>query len=94
VTLRLIFALFDDNGDDFVEASELLRYAEEEAGEGASRGQAEECVRLLDGDGDGRIGLLDFICFAARLKELHRKEEFSLVMSDLRRSSKKGRTRG
>lgn len=85
----MIFALFDDNGDDFVEASELLRFAEEEAGEGASKGQAEECIRLLDGDGDGRIGLLDFICFAARLKELHRKEEFSLMMSDLRRSKRR-----
>ena len=94
VTLRLIFALFDDNGDDFLEASELERYAEEDEevdGGGASRTQAEECVRLLDGDGDGKIGLLDFICFAARLKELHRKEEFSLVLSDLRRSRAKAR---
>jgi Ca2+-binding EF-hand superfamily protein len=94
VTLRLIFALFDDNGDDFLEASELERYAEEDeevGGGGASRTQAEECVRLLDGDGDGKIGLLDFICFAARLKELHRKKEFSLVLSDLRRSRAKVR---
>lgn len=29
VCLRLIFALFDDNGDDFVDEGELLRYAEE-----------------------------------------------------------------
>lgn len=29
VCLRLIFALFDDNGDDFVDQGELLRYAEE-----------------------------------------------------------------
>ena len=29
VCLRLIFALFDDNGDDFVDEGELVRYAEE-----------------------------------------------------------------
>jgi hypothetical protein len=29
VCLRLIFALYDDNGDDFVDEGELMRYAEE-----------------------------------------------------------------
>lgn len=29
VCLRLIFALWDDNGDDYVDEGELLRYAEE-----------------------------------------------------------------
>lgn len=48
---------------------------------------------VVEGGGkEGRIGLVDFICFAARLKELHRKEGFCLVMSDLR--STKRRTRG
>jgi hypothetical protein len=29
VTLRLIFSLFDDNGDDYVDMQELVRYSEE-----------------------------------------------------------------
>ena len=33
VTLRLIFSLFDDNGDDYVDMQELVRYSEE-TGEG------------------------------------------------------------
>jgi hypothetical protein len=129
VTLRLIFALFDDNGDDYLDQHELLRYSgewvcvcvclceskgifftfihlfthlsfytyihtythiyifTEETGDCASKHQAEEIISLLDVDGDGRIGLYDYVCFAARLKELHRKNQFSLVMSDLRAST-------
>ena len=33
VCLRLIFALFDDNGDDYVDEGELVRYAEETGAE-------------------------------------------------------------
>lgn len=29
VTLRLIFSLFDDNGDDYIDMQELMRYSEE-----------------------------------------------------------------
>jgi len=41
----------------------------------------------------GREGLvcLLFICCAARLKGLHRKEDFSLVMSDLRDTKRRTR---
>jgi hypothetical protein len=35
-------------------------------GDHASANQASECIRLLDADGDGRIGLMDYIQFAAR----------------------------
>lgn len=84
VTLRLIFSLFDDNGDDYVDMDELVRYAEE-TGDSASLHQAEECIRLLDVDGDGRIGLFDYVILAARLKEVHRANQFSLVMCEVRR---------
>jgi len=40
-------------------------------GDYALPSQAMECIRLIDVDGDGRIGLWDYINFAARLKELH-----------------------
>lgn len=35
-------------------------------GDHASLNQAAECIRLLDVDGDGRIGLWDYVNFAAR----------------------------
>lgn len=35
VTLRLIFSLFDDNGDDYLDMQELVRYSEE-TGESSS----------------------------------------------------------
>lgn len=45
VCLRLIFALFDDNGDDFVDQGELLRYAEETGA--VARGLPCICGRLI-----------------------------------------------
>merc|ERR1712146_254832 len=79
VTLRLIFALFDDNGDDFIDMEELVRYAEE-TGDYALKEEAIDCIKILDIDGDGRIGLWDYINFAARLKELHLSNQHALLM--------------
>jgi hypothetical protein len=46
VTLRLIFSLFDDNGDDYVDMQELMRYAEET---GTSRDFTRDDVLVLPG---------------------------------------------
>jgi hypothetical protein len=55
------------------------------AGDFALPSQAQECIRLIDVDGDGRIGLWDYINFASRLKELHRANQHALVMCELRK---------
>lgn len=47
--------------------------------------QAMECIRVIDVDGDGRIGLWDYINLAARLKELHRINQHSLIMLEIRK---------
>ncbi len=45
-------------------------YCNNHAGDHASLKQASECIRLLDVDGDGRIGLYDYVTFAARCARL------------------------
>lgn len=57
------------------------------AGDYALPHQAMECIRVIDCDGDGRIGLWDYIHFAARLKELHRANQHALVMCEIKKRS-------
>ena len=40
-------------------------------------------MEALDGDGDGLIGLLDFVLFAARMKDSYSRDQFSGVMSEM-----------
>ena len=37
----------------------------------AQRTEIDECLREIDADQDGSIGLLDYIIFAARVKEVY-----------------------
>lgn len=55
----------------------LLVHALILSGDYALPREAMECIRLMDVDGDGRIGLWDYINFAARLKELHQVSIYS-----------------
>ena len=43
-------------------------------------------LEALDMDGDGSIGLLDFVLFAARRKELSVYSKFQSVIEELRDS--------
>ena len=45
-----------------------LSYAEE-TGDYAQKRELTIIMEALDGDGDGLIGLLDFVLFAARMKD-------------------------
>lgn len=42
-------------------------------------------MAALDSDGDGKIGLLDFILFAARRKQLSVHHKFLRVIDELHR---------
>ena len=44
-------------------------------------------MEALDSDGDGCIGLLDFVLFAARRKELSIYSKFAQVINELRESN-------
>ena len=67
---RLIFSLFDRAGNNFIEYEDLVAYAEE-TGDMSGIRDAAAALEILDKDGDGKIGLLDFIHFARRLKQIH-----------------------
>lgn len=49
--------------------------------------QAKRALEIVDVDNDGRMGLLDYIHFAARLKELHEANRHATLMQELRRRS-------
>ena len=69
LALRLMFSLFDRQGNGFIEYDDLVAYAEETQQTAVIR-DAGFALEVMDMDGDGRVGLLDFFLFAARLKEL------------------------
>jgi Ca2+-binding EF-hand superfamily protein len=48
----------------------LCRYAEE-TGDYAQQRELQSVIEALDSDGDGCIGLLDFVLFAARRKVIN-----------------------
>lgn len=68
--LRLMFSLFDRTGNGFIEYEDLVAYAEE-TGDFLRLRDASLALDILDIDGDGCIGLLDFIHFASRLQSLY-----------------------
>lgn len=47
------------------------------AGDMSGIRHAEDTLNILDIDGDGKIGLLDFIHFAARLRNLYEVRRYS-----------------
>jgi len=77
LSLKLLFAIMDQDGDEHIERSELSAYAEE-SGDFAQRRELSSIIEALDSDGDGRIGLLDFVLFAARRKV---REHFGYVVA-------------
>lgn len=72
--LRLMFSLFDRAGSNFIEYEDLVAYAEE-TGDMTGIRDAANALEILDIDGDGKIGLLDFIHFARRLKKIHQSSK-------------------
>lgn len=58
------------SGNSTIEYDDLIAYAEETADFVGIR-DAGVALDILDIDGDGKIGLLDFIHFAGRLKRMH-----------------------
>ncbi|CAM9623025.1 unnamed protein product [Pylaiella littoralis] len=65
--LKLLFALMDQRGSEFIDGVALEEYADEQDDYAQER-EIEACIKAVDVDCDGKIGLMDFICFAARLK--------------------------
>eukprot|EP00611_Tribonema_gayanum_P009298 TRINITY_DN19080_c0_g1_i1.p2 TRINITY_DN19080_c0_g1~~TRINITY_DN19080_c0_g1_i1.p2 ORF type:complete len:201 (-),score=89.82 TRINITY_DN19080_c0_g1_i1:55-657(-) len=65
--LKLLFALMDYNNNQFIDAAALQGYAGEQNDFAQAR-EVDACIEAVDVDGDGKIGLMDFLCFAARLK--------------------------
>jgi Ca2+-binding EF-hand superfamily protein len=76
LALRLMFSLYDRSGSDTIEYEDLVAYAEE-TGDTAGIRDAGIALNIIDIDGDGKIGLLDFFHFAARLKAVHDKKDLN-----------------
>lgn len=70
VALRLMFSFFDRSGTNTISYEDLVAYAEE-TGETTCIRDAGTALDHLDIDGDGKVGLLDFFYFAARLKAIN-----------------------
>ncbi len=67
VVLKLLFSLFDRKGKNFITRDDIVAYAEE-CGDYAQLKEVDACMDAVDADCDGKIGLVDYICFASRLK--------------------------
>ena len=74
VALRLMFSLFDRKDSSYIEYEDLVAYAEETDDTMGIR-DAESALEIMDIDGDAKIGMLDFLHFAARLKGKYRSTE-------------------
>lgn len=68
LALKLMFSLFDRSGNSTIGYEDLVAYGEETGGLSGIR-DAADALAIVDIDGDGVIGLLDFIHFAARLRD-------------------------
>ena len=87
--LKVLFTIMDRDDSQQISKEELVAYAEE-TGDYAQTRELTTIMEAIDGDGDGLIGLLDFVLFAARMKDSHSREQFSGVMTEMlkvRRSS-------
>ncbi len=67
VVLKLLFSLFDRKGKNFITRDDIVAYAEE-CGDYAQLKEVDACMDAVDADCDGKIGLVDYIYFASRLK--------------------------
>ncbi|MCK2220540.1 EF-hand domain-containing protein [Actinomadura sp. ATCC 31491] len=55
------FRRFDTDGDGLLTAEEIRQANEALGGQGASESEIEAFIRSADRDGDGRIGLEEFV---------------------------------
>ncbi|MBE1592468.1 EF-hand domain-containing protein [Nonomuraea angiospora] len=55
------FRRFDTDGDGLLTADEIRRANEALGGQGASEGEIEAFIKSADSDGDGTIGLEEFM---------------------------------
>ncbi|CAM9422438.1 unnamed protein product [Choristocarpus tenellus] len=81
VVLKLLFSLFDRKGKNFITRDDIVAYAEE-GGDYAQLREVDACMEAVDADGDGKVGLADYINFAARLKEIYNLQVEAGVRSD------------
>lgn len=72
--LKLMFSLFDRSSSNVITYDDLVAYAEETDDTSAIR-DASKALEIVDIDGDGKIGLVDFIRFATRLKAYYWQAE-------------------
>ncbi|CAN0536114.1 unnamed protein product [Ectocarpus sp. 12 AP-2014] len=70
VVLKLLFSLFDRGGKNFITRDDIIAYAEE-GGDFAQLKEVDSFMEAIDADTDGKVGLSDYINFAARLKGIH-----------------------
>eukprot|EP00752_Nemacystus_decipiens_P014748 g13131.t1 len=70
VVLKLLFSLFDRGGKNFITREDIIAYAEE-GGDFAQLKEVDAFMEAIDADTDGKVGLSDYINFAARLKGIH-----------------------
>jgi Ca2+-binding EF-hand superfamily protein len=73
LALRLLYMMIDRHNDGHITAEELLQWAASD-GRAVSREEADRCVAAVDADGDGAIGMHDFLLFAAQNKEEAKEE--------------------
>jgi hypothetical protein len=73
LALRLLYMMIDRHNDGHITAEELLQWAASD-GRGVRREEADRCVAAVDADGDGAIGMHDFLLFAAQNKEEAKEE--------------------
>jgi len=76
--LRLIFAIFDRSGKNYITREDLHAFAEEQD-DYAQHQEIDDCMSAIDCDGDGIIDLNDFILFAIRLRHLHSIQHSNLT---------------
>jgi Ca2+-binding EF-hand superfamily protein len=55
------FKRFDTDGDGLLTAAEIRKANEALGGQGASEGEIEAFIRSADSDGDGTVGLEEFV---------------------------------
>jgi hypothetical protein len=67
VILGIMFRAMDRDHDDFLEAADLMGFAED-SGDWAMQSEVEQTIAILDKDKDGVIGFEDYLQFAAGLK--------------------------
>mmetsp|Transcript_11478 Transcript_11478/g.42852 ORF Transcript_11478/g.42852 Transcript_11478/m.42852 type:complete len:993 (-) Transcript_11478:453-3431(-) len=83
LVIRFIFSLFDRDDDSYLSREELRGIAYESGELYLQEDELDTIVGAIDWDRDGRIGLLDFITLAARLKEMYYKASHASLMQEI-----------